>query len=211
MKKNEIDAAMAYNDYATNNNTGHYLNNIQQELMKAVIVIGFILLGAVGWSQTVPYEMGATKHDSLSIGGKWLTSVSHDSTLAGIDSNAVATEYAVKKYVDNNVNTLSGVAAVSDSVKALYDTAAVHLDTMQLHDVRIKALHAWVLDSVARLTDTTQLHDTRLKNLSAEIDAVGTGVVDDTIKFSNGSYVTIPVSGNSIILGTANEHSLIGE
>lgn len=147
------------------------------------------LLPAFVYSQVRPY-IGGARADSISFKldnyTKWITAVSDDITLAGNSHKKATTEYAVKGYV--NTQTVN-----------FQDSINKHTDTLQLHNVRIKANAASIIqkqDSINRHTDTLQLHNVRIKKL-----------VDTTVVHNNRLKVLEGAGGLASLSDSIDKHT----
>jgi hypothetical protein len=154
--------------------------------MKKIFFIAIVLLvGIKVFGQSVPFEMGATKHDSIYIGGIWINEFSTDGSFAGNSNSALPTEAAVKHYADS-VAAASVNAATQASVDSLADTTAVHntrikanlnliyakqdsismhMDSIKAHNNRIIEIYSVInskQDSIDAHTDSIQSHNARI-------------------------------------------------
>jgi hypothetical protein len=124
--------------------------------MKKIFLIAIVLfVGAKVFCQ-VPYELGATKHDSIYL-GTWITGISRDGTLADSSTQKLVTEAAVKRYADS-VAAASVNAATQASVDSLADTTAVHNTRIKANLNLIKAKQ----DSISMHMDSIKAHNNRL-------------------------------------------------
>lgn len=182
--------------------------------MRKILFALLCLVSATCVAQA-PFEMGAIKIDSIYFNGtsKWVDSLVTNYKLPYASDQQIPSAKAVKEFVADTVSQIihDSISGLSFTSTALSDSIDKHTDTLQLHNTRINALRNGLYDSIARHTDTLQLHDVRLKALLTGVDTLGQGIVDDTLKFDNGSYITIAASGEYLVLGTENDQSFITE
>jgi hypothetical protein len=104
--------------------------------MKKILLLLLLFVGAK-LSAQVPFELGAVKVDSVYISGIWIDSVSTDGTMAKVDDKKLVTSKALKTFLTDSVaswiDSISNVAAIQDSLNN-------HTDSLQRHNVRLKAL-----------------------------------------------------------------------
>jgi hypothetical protein len=105
--------------------------------MKKIFLVAIVLFVGTKVFCQVPYELGATKHDSVYFNETqtWVTGVGRDTVLTTADSNKLVNEEQMKKYVTNTAASASGTSALVDSI-------AAHTDTLQKHRQDIAGLSA---------------------------------------------------------------------
>jgi hypothetical protein len=188
--------------------------------MRKIFLVAIVLLvGVKAWTQQ-PFELGATKHDSIYFNesGSWIDKVSKDTTLASPDSNTVVTEYILEKYVANTAGSAAGVDALQDSIDSHTDTLQSHIvkinsvtatantasstnstqaDTLTSHNTRIlanKSAIAAKQDSIDAHTDSLQSHNTRINALDAWVtDSIAKHT--DTLQSHNARILDLETNG----------------
>lgn len=184
--------------------------------MKKIFLIAIVLfVGAKAWSQQ-PFELGATKHDSIYYNetATWITGVSQDTTLADADSNKLVTEYAVKKAIDNmgvTAGTQDSINAHTDTLQALRvdvnintNSIASKQDSIDAHTDTLQAIRVDVntnTNSIASHADSITAHSDSIAELRLDINTV-TGTVDallDSIAAHTDTLQAMRVDINDLI------------
>jgi hypothetical protein len=185
--------------------------------MKKIFLIAIVLFVGTKVFCQVPYELGATKHDSIYL-GTWITGISRDGTLADSSTQKLVTEAAVKRYADSvaAVGALDSIAAHTDtlqshntrilankaSLASKQDSLDAHTDSIQSHNTRIlanKTSLASKQDSIDAHTDTLQSHNTRINALvNWATDSIAKHT--DTLQSHNARLTTLETTGVSGVL-----------
>jgi hypothetical protein len=184
--------------------------------MKKIFLIAIVLfVGSKLWSQQ-PFELGATKHDSIYLNEtmSWIKGVGRD-TITASDSNKIVTERQMAAYVRNNSASAAGTAALQDSLDA-------HTDSLQSHNTRIlanKALIASNQDSISIHMDTLKAHKGLITTNTDSITAHNTRINSnvslianllDSIDVHTDSIAALRVDVNDIINNGAGGRISVG-